>query len=156
MKTQVRTTSSSSGSDGASSCLLKADLSLDSESGHGTPWRVKGERAKPCDHPAGVALCLWGQLQGAVWQVVMINLLIRGSVQTDRPVGFKLGPNQITRVPACLAEVLRYQTAGSLRFCWGGCSRGSADHFSILLMIPGSPTWITCLCFGVMMKSCDV
>lgn len=61
-----------------------------------------------------------GAGQGALWQVVMINLLIRGSVQTDRPVGFKLGSNQLTRIPACFAEVLCYQTAASLLFCLGG------------------------------------
>lgn len=54
----------------------------------------------------GVVHC--GPLQSAVvccgplWCGAMINLLIRGSLQTGRQLGFKLGSNQLIRLPSML------------------------------------------------------
>lgn len=100
------------------------DLIFDVESRHGTPGRVKGWKTKPCEGlrgQAGRSVLLWWREAGgaggergekkeekdergqdASWQVVMINLLIRGSAplslvpsrQTHgQLLGFKLGPN---------------------------------------------------------------
>lgn len=39
---------------------------------------------------------------GPLWCGAMINLLIRGSLQTGRQLGFKLGSNQLIRLPSML------------------------------------------------------
>lgn len=47
---------------------------------------------------------LWSALVhcGPLWCGAMINLLIRGSLQTGRQLGFKLGSNQLIRLPSML------------------------------------------------------
>lgn len=61
----------------------------------------------------------------------MINLLIRGSIQKDGLVGFKLGSNQLIRLPACFAAVPWCKTAVSLLLC---SSREAFGYASLQLM----------------------